>query len=315
MQTLHIDNSKRSSYATCPRKFFLRYVKHLTSIYGSPALRYGSTWHALMEGYYSSIISNPGGDHVQAAITLGTEVYTRESEGLQFFDDYRTLEACFQSFVQYLEVFQNDLASMRIIASERIFDIGMDLTPQESRTYENLANFSLHFTGKLDLEVSLQGQHYINEFKTTGQPIQLQASRLQRSAQILGYTWAAKKLGNDIVGTLVSVHQLSGRKTKDGTYGKLTREFLRQPNIFSEADLASWRESYLYTCDQIAHSTLTQNFPCQYDSCYQFGKCAYTQLCEQNRPFEELNLTGYITKEWNVLESGTSKNLDAVVAI
>lgn len=306
---LHLDNSKRSSFATCPRKFFYRYIKHLTSETGSTALRFGSTWHALMEGYYSSVIKNGWNfDNIQPAIELATEVWNSETGSKQFFDDYRTLENCFTSFIAYLEHFQDDLHMMEILHSERIFDIKLNLSWEEVDTFPYLsANFTeLHFTGKLDLEVSLAGQHWINEFKTTGQPIQSQASRLQRSAQILGYTYAANKLGADIAGTLISIHQLSGRKVKDGGYGKLTREFVRQPNVFSNADLASWRESFLYTANQIAFCNSISSFPCQFDSCYQFGQCTYTKLCEQNRPFNQLNLQGFVTEEWDVLKSGAS---------
>ena len=306
---LKIDNSKRSTAVTCMQKYFLRYIKNLTTIHGSTALRYGSTWHALMEGYYSSIRDNGWeshqDDHIQNAISLATKVWNEITPKADFYDDYRTLENCFQSFVEYLEVFQADLFMMNVIESERIFDIQMHLTDEEKRRYLYLVDQELHFTGKLDLEVELSGQHWIMEFKTTGQPAQTQAKRLQRSAQILGYTWAGKKIGNDIAGSLVAIHQLTSRKVKDGGYGKTTREFVRQPNIFSNADLDTWRQSYLSTCNRIAEAELFQNFPQEFDSCYQFGECQFCKLCEQNRPFEELNTTGFKVEKWDVLESST----------
>jgi hypothetical protein len=313
--SLYIDNTRRSSYATCQRKFFYRFVKNLTSINGSTALRYGSTWHGLMEGYYSSIIKNGwSAENIEPAIKLATQVWTRESENKLFYDDYRTLENAFQCFIAYLEQFKDDSFMMDILQSERIFCIEMTLTDKEKSLYKYLNEFTLYFTGKLDLEVSLGGQHWIVEFKTTGQPIQLQASRLQRSAQILGYTWAAQKLGADITGTLISLHQLLARKVKDGGYGKTTREFFRQPNVFNKADLLAWRESFLFTANQIAYSQITETYPCQYDSCYQFGQCSGTKLCEQNRPFSELNTEGFMLEEWDVLKTGPS-NLETVQVI
>ncbi len=310
---LYVDNSKRSSFATCPRKYYLRYIKHLTPTVGSAALRFGSAWHGIMEGYYGSIISNgwsgAANDHADAGIQLGKKVWDEETESQEFMDDYRTLDNAYLSFVDYLEEFQGDINLKQIIATERIFDIGMELTNYEKEfLFPQLNGVELHFTGKLDLEVELGGQHWIEEFKTTGQPISVQADRLQRSAQILGYTWAAKHLGADIAGTLVSIHQITSRKVQSGGYGKVTRKFLRQPNIFSEADLRTWRESYLSTCNRIADATTRDFFPCEYDSCYQFGRCGFTRLCEQNRPYEELNMEGYIKKPWNVLETGASKD-------
>ncbi len=308
---LHIDNSKRSSFAACPRKYFYRYKHFLTSNYGSTALRYGSTWHGILEGYYSSILEN-GWDsdkNLSEAIALGKNVWEEESEGLEFFPDYRTLDNCYSSFLMYLEEYQADRHMKDILASERMFNIEMKLSPEEKTLLPYLADVKLNFTGKLDLEVSLGGQHWIEEFKSTGQPLSIQLDRLQRSAQILGYTWASRYLGHDIVGVLVSGHQLLSRKVKSGGYGKLTQKFARQPNVFSEADLQSWRTSYLTTCNQIAQAEETNNFPCQFDSCYQFGKCGFTSLCEQNKPLEDLYTGDYKVQEWDVLKSGSSKDL------
>jgi len=314
---MQIDNTKRSTYQTCPRKFYLRHILNITSENGSTALRYGSTWHALMEGYYSSIAKygwdTTESDHIQCAIDLATATWEKETSKKSFYDDYRTLENCFTSFIEYLTTFQDDRSTLRILKSERLFKIKMELTDSEKLLFPYLADIDLFFTGKLDLETEMSGHEWINEFKTTGQPAQTQAARLNRSAQILGYTWAAKHLGSDITGVLTVLHQLTARKNKDGLYGKPTRAFLRHPNVFSTADLACWRESFLHTCNHIAASTDKENFPCQFDSCYQFGQCQYTRLCEQNRPAAELNLTGFITEEWDVLKTGGSSDTATIL--
>lgn len=308
--TLYIDNSKRGSYATCPRKYFYRYIKNLTSAKGSTALRFGSTWHAVLEGYYNSVKQNGwDADNISPAFALGQKVWDEETGEMEFYDDYRNLEECLNSFIEYLEEYQSDKHIKEIISSERIFNIEMKITKEEIKLYPYLGIIPLHFTGKLDLEIELSGQRWIEEFKSTGQPIQLQADRLQRSAQILGYTWASKYLGLDPIGVLISIHQILSRKKVNGTYGKFTRKFLRQPNIFSDRDLEFWKGSFLYTCNQIIESMEKDDFPCQYDSCYQFGKCGFARLCEQNRLFNDLNLDGFIVKEWDVLKSGSSKEM------
>ena len=139
------------------------------------------------------------------------------------------------------------------------------------------------------------------EFKTTGQPIKKQAERLTRSAQVMGYTWAARHLGFDNQGSLVSIHQLVSRKKKDGDYGKMTREFLRDPHVFTEGDLQAWRYSYLFTANQIINSIKNNIWPVQLDNCHQYGNCTYLPLCKQNRPFEELDTSDYRVEFWNVL--------------
>ena len=304
-----IDNSKRSTYAACPRKYLYRCIKNLVPEFGSSALRWGSTWHACLEGYYSSVIKNGyDADNITPAYNLAKQVWEEESKGMEFYEDYRTLDAVFQSFIEYLEHYNHDKQFKNILASERMFRLKLTLTSEEKDIFPFLKHIQLYFTGKLDLEVELSGQKWIEEFKSTGQPIQLQAQRLNRTPQIIGYNYAAKELGIDIVGVLTSIHQILSRKKKDGTYGKFTRKFQREPNIFSDGDFIEWRNSFLYTCNQIMESIENEFFPQQFDNCFQYGKCSYACLCEQNRPFEELNTDGFIEKEWNVLETGGSVN-------
>lgn len=313
---LEIDNTRRSTAVTCLRKYFYRYIKNITPATGSTSLRFGSTWHALMEGYYSSVITNGWNhDNITPAIALAKQVWEKETNKYIFYEDYKTLEAAYESFVEYLEKFQDDKTMMDVVSSERIFRIKMSLSDKEKFLYPSIADSEVFFTGKLDLETILSGMHWIMEFKTTGQPIQLQASRLQRSAQIIGYTYASKLLGNDVAGTLISMHQITSRKTKDGTYGKVTREFIRQPNVFSNADLEYWRQSYLSTCNRISHALATDHFPCEYDSCYQFGQCGFCRLCEQNKPIDEINYDGYIEEVWNVLETGASSENAPIIEL
>lgn len=300
---LYLDNSKRSSFVACPRKYFYRYVKHLTSQTGSTALRYGSTWHALLEGYYLDILANGWRpENIEAAHLRGAEVWQAESLKFEFYDDYRTYENCIASFLLYMSEFAQDRQYMKILQPESTFKIEMVLSEEEQKLFPQLTQEGLYFTGQIDLEVELSGHHWLIEFKSTGQPISLQAERLQRSAQILGYTWAARQSGSLVSGVLVSLHQLLSRRKKAGGYGKLTQAFLRQPNIFCVSDFTAWRESFLYTANQIAAATAKQFFPCQFDSCYQFGKCQFTRLCEQARPFEELNIDGFLFEEWDVLK-------------
>ena len=165
------------------------------------------------------------------------------------------------------------------------------------------------------MQVMMSGLHYIVEHKTTGQNISIQINRLHRSPQILGYTYAGKYLNNNITGCLVSLHQLSCRMKKDGTWGKKTVEFRRSPEIFSDEDLQQWRESFLSTCNEIVFHVGHNTWPMQFDSCYNFGRCSFCDLCERNLSLEELTFDvrrgilpeGYIQDRTNIFEISTSK--------
>ncbi len=281
-EPLRIDNSKRSSFVACPRKYYYQYVRHLESVKGSSALRYGTCWHEGMDKFYTHIKDN-GWKDLPGAMVAGVKgiqtSWEEESGKKEYWEDYRTINNCIQSFIQYIDHFNSDEGMLKVIQPEAAFRIKLE--PQEKRN--GLKPF--YFTGKIDGVIELNGAPWQQEHKTTGQALSMQVKRLNRIPQIIGYTWAGKHLLGGIIpeGTLVTVHHLLSRKKKDGTYGKLNIDFQRVPQIFSEDDLNNWLESLLYTAGhmQVAHET--NCFPMQFGSCYDYGACTFSFLCEQGR--------------------------------
>ena len=51
MPHINLDNSKRSTFAACPRKYYLQYVRHLQSRRGAEALIFGKVYHVFHETY------------------------------------------------------------------------------------------------------------------------------------------------------------------------------------------------------------------------------------------------------------------------
>ena len=319
------DNTYRGAFQSCKRKYFFQRVLGLTSIYGSPALRFGSTWHAFMEGYYSHIQEHGwahDGEAIKRAAEYGAAVWKYETEvhGQAFNeDDYRTLDNCAISFLEYVTEFQEDYNMLKVIETEKMFDHIMELSNSERKTFPNLANLEVHFQGRLDVQVSLSGMPWILEVKSTGQPIGTQAKRLNRSPQILGYSYAGKyALEFPSDGCYVSIHQISSRRKKDGDWGSVTRKFQRIPNIFTDEDLEAWRESFLATCSDIAAYQKADIWPMQFDSCYQFGQCQFCNICERNVPLNVLRAEiddglipeGYLIAKKNFLDFSTKKHIE-----
>jgi len=314
---IQIDNSKRSDYASCPRKYALAHVLGLKSNRGSNAMRYGSAFHGMHEGYYSSLIKGVGNpeDAFLMADKLGRKAWDEETAKATFDEsDYRTYENCMTSFVQYIGKYDAvDRISLEVVETETLFCIPIELTDNEKFIYPHIAEVGLEFTGKLDLHALTTGQDWIWEVKTTGQSLGLQKSRLNRSPQLMGYNWAARFLGKPIMGNMVVIHHISSRKKQDGDWGAIKIDFDRDPQIFNQGDLESWRRGYLNVCEKIiADTKMYENlgvmkayaFPNEFSSCFQFGPCQYIPLCNQNRPLEDLNTEGYHENFWNVLETG-----------
>jgi hypothetical protein len=322
MGILKLDNTYRGLFRACRRKFFLSKELGLVSNRGSSALRFGSTWHAFMEGYYSHIKENgwsQDGEAIKQAGEYGAAVWNYETNAYgQSFDetDYRTLSNAAVSFLEYCTEFHYDYNMLKVVETEQMYDHVMELSKKELKDFPNLANLEIHFQGRLDVQISLSDLPWIMEIKSTGQSIGLQCDRLNRSPQILGYSYAGRyALDFPTEGCMVSIHQISSRKKKDGDWGSITRKFQRVPHIFTDEDLAAWRLSFLATCSDLQDYVERDVWPMEFDSCYQFGRCQFCNICERNEPLSKIRddiaegyiPEGYLIAKKNFLDFSTKR--------
>lgn len=300
---LSLDNSKRSCWKTCKRKYFFLYEKRIKPTSNSTALRYGQTWHSGLEEFYRDIQEKGwtrDGSAMQRAIFAMRKTWEEESARGSYYNDYRTLENCVKSFLQYVSTFAGDEHMLKVIQSEQEFKILM--TPEAN----DVPFEPFHFTGKIDLVAELNDRRWIMEHKTTGQPLDTQVQRLHRSAQVMGYTYAASRIYKDaeaVEGALITIHYLSAYKSKtSGNYGEPKIDFRRSPQIFSKNDITQWRASFIDAINELRLAKKNNSFPMNHDNCFQFGACPYLQLCEQQTDLENIYLTPqfYIDEvEWN----------------
>jgi hypothetical protein len=209
-----------------------------------------------MDNYYNHIKLNgwsKDGGALQAAFTAMKAEWELNSAKENYYSDYRTLENCFTSFLQYVQHFSQDELMLKVINTEEPFKILMKLnSDEEYAMFKDLKEF--HFTGKIDMEIELNGQLWINEHKTTGQPIDTQVSRLNRSAQVMGYHYAKSRMLKDGItpaGVLMTVHHLSCRKStaKGNEVRRLTLEGFRRysvKTILISGELRSCQLHWIY---------------------------------------------------------------------
>ena len=298
---LHIDHSRRSCASSCLRKYYWRYVRNLVPTIGSNALRYGSTWHGFLDGFYSTI--KDGGwasshSAFEAAFAHGKATWEKESSEQSFYeDDYRTFSNCTKAFLEYNNYYQMDKEMLRVIDIEKAFSI-------------ELPDFI--FDGKLDLQVELNGVNWLMEHKTTSQYITTQAERMNRAAQTIGYWNACRILGFDMEGILINFHQLTSRKNKAGSWGEPTMAFQRVPQLYTKQNVDDWYVHFAWEVHNLERCYETSTWPKNYDSCYQFGRCGYLPLCDQFRPLGEEQLSHFIEKKWDVKKT-VSEVIYAVV--
>jgi hypothetical protein len=305
-----LDNTKRSTFRQCKRKYFLQHVKGQQSNFGSTAIRYGVCWHGIQEGFHNYVkaygfpVDNVSRiAALTAALTLGKEKYDKESATKQFNDDYKNFNTAVNAFNAYLEFFQDDKNYLKILSSETKFECPIE---PENEAEEKVLKLlpPITFTGRIDLCVEMDFQKWIFDFKTTGWRLDEVISKANRSPQLIGYSYAGKKvLDFEPNGCLASFHQVSAYKSKkDGTWGDAKFEFRRVPQLYTAGDIQAWKESFIDTCREIYFSTINNNWPESFDNCFQYGACPYLRLCQQHCAFEDLNLEGFHTEFWDVLE-------------
>lgn len=282
---LRLDNTKRDKFVSCPRKYYWEFVRNIRPVSGSCALRYGIAFHAGMEKFYETIRAKGWsvlGEAQENAIRNAALVYIEESKRFEFQqDDYRTIENLTTAIMQYVDHFHEDEGVLEVVEPERIFEIGM----------KSYSGEPFQFTGKIDLIAKLYGRLWIMEFKTTGWSLPLFLNQLNRSAQIIGYYFASTVLFQEPPdGVLVSVHYLSSRKVKSGDWGKVTFDYGRSVQMFQQNDVRSWRLHLEWVADQIIQCADEGHWPCNFDSCYRYGMCAYSSLCEQDWDPEHVSI-------------------------
>lgn len=311
MEPIILDNTKRSCFRQCKYKYFLQIVQGLQSNFGSTALRYGVTWHGIQEGYHKYILSNGWPttqesfvEALSQALELGKEKWNKESEKKLFCDDYKNFNTAVEAFQSYLTYFAEDHKWIKIVATEQKFECPIE--PENEVEDKLLSKLpQIIFTGKIDLQVVMDYVNWIWDFKTTGWILDQVIAKANRSPQLLGYSYAGKKvLEFEPSGCLCSFAYVGASKSKKtGEYGNVRFDFRRVPQLYTPEDIAAWKLSFIDACKDIYFCQQSGLWTQSFDNCYQYGTCPYIKLCKQHLPFEELNLDGYHVEFWDVLES------------
>lgn len=300
---LKVDFSSSDSYYACPLKYKLKHIGGWRKAYGNTALRFGSAFHAGMEGYYGYIAEHGwsrDGNAVQAMLENAYKDWKKETGERKFYPDYRTFENLVELMTKYIDHFYEDHDFLEVVHTERAFQLLIKPTEIDKVIYPDLEPFL--FTGKLDLECILNGMNWTNEFKTTGWRLDQVVNELNRSPQVIGYAYAKNYVYKEPPeGCLVTVAFASARKVKSGDYGKLSLDFRRVPQIYNEHDLAKWRQHFISLVAQIQQSIRTGFFPPRFQSCYKYGRCEFLDLCEQACGIDEASFRDYEQEEpWDV---------------
>ena len=307
---LILDNTKRSTFRQCKMKYFLQHVKGLQPNYGSTALRYGTTWHGIQEGYHQYVKENGWPtdqlEHIAAltaGLTLGKKKWDIETASQTYMDDYKNFNTAVEAFNEYLEFFSEDNHYIEVLDTEKKFECLIE--PENDVEQAIISKLPpIIFTGRIDLSVRMDHMNWIWDFKTTGWYLDKVILEANRSPQLIGYSYAGKKvLDFEPDGCLCSFAYIGSTKSKvTGNWGKIRSSFRRAPQIFTDGDISAWKLSFLDTCRELDFAMKENLWPQSFDNCYRYGACPFLKLCQQHVPFEDLNTEDFHVAFWDVLK-------------
>lgn len=310
MEPLILDNTKRSTYRQCKRKYYYQHVKGQQSNYGSTAIRYGVAWHGMQEAFHKFVMENGWPSDSQsmafaltAALELGKKKYEDESKLKIFNDDYKNFNSAVDAFNEYLNYFAEDRNYIKVIHTEKKFECPIE--PENEAEELMLRHLPpIVFTGRIDLCVEMDYMKWLFDFKTTGWILDQVISKANRSPQLIGYSYAGERvLDFKPAGCLCSFSYIGATKSRTtGEYGKTRYDFRRVPQIYTQGDIDAWKISFIDTCREIVFSQANDLWPESFDNCYQYGACPYLKLCNQHVEYDQLNLEGFHEEFWSVLD-------------
>lgn len=298
-----IDNTALEAYMSCPRKFYYGMVLHRRGRAGSllsPALAYGTTWHAIMETHYKT-----GGD-MQKVVEAAVASWRPHENP----EDHRTLERCVSEYARYTDRWGDHDAEAKTWGKT----VGYPDAPVVEVPTEIWWPGAIHsYAGKIDRIVEHQGLYYVEDHKTTSALGPTYFRQFDPSNQMMGYAWLAEKLtGLPIAGVRINAHAVLKGSSK----------FERQTIMFTQERLEEWAENYgrwaariatsyeivaqsTHLDDAVAEvsSAVLSAFPHNFQACAgKYGQCVYTDVCTMPARIRSRILENdFELRQWNPL--------------
>lgn len=292
LTTLGIDNTKRSCFTQCPKKYYWQFVRHLKPLKGSTALRFGSTYHAFQEEYRRQKIAGADVQYCKAnAAIKALEMWDKETNCGQLYEhDYRTFMLCLEVFHSYLKFYTNGDFIPKM--AEHVFSI----------PFLEREEFVINFEGKIDLIGHLYDDPQLSviDDKTTGYTVYHVFA--EKRAQLMGYCWVAHKLHPDFSTLQAYINLAYVKESVTKKKGSVvTTEFHRMPYLYSVKDIENWHTMMMGECERIYKAHITSNFYPVFESCQtKYGACDYITLCGMTNPDEGYIKANFIEKRWEV---------------
>lgn len=309
---LFVDNSSWiEGMCSCYRQLQYRSLNKRILAAERPALNFGSAIHLGLEHRYKTY-QNKSVD----------EAYYNDLVGLlgPFFEqhetpteDWRTLNWCMRLLRKYNEKY--DIEGFNLLVGpdgKPLVELPFAL-PLYTHTH-GATSIPVVYSGKIDLPISIDGEVFIMDHKTTSMMGSMFWDQLRRSSQQKGYVWAFENL----TGTRVTGYQVNGIRSKEPpmyvqagkTTGKLSPEswwnesFQRERFIIKPGELEEWKNNTIDLVEEFFFHYNKGYMPMKTTWCSHYGKCQFYDVCQLDAPDRAFMLASgqYTDNNWNPLK-------------
>lgn len=270
------DASSLKAYTKCPYYYQKTILEGWRPLSQSVHLTFGSHYAAALEKYFKLRAdgSSPEDATIQVVHNLlystweyepgpNGEPVSGSGHPWESLDDKKNRYTLIRSVVWYLAEFgENDPAQVVHLS---------DGTPAVELSFALPFTDDIIYCGHIDKLATLGGDVYVVDQKTSGSyPSSHYFTQFSPDFQMAGYSLAGSILFQaPIAGVMIDAAQIAIGFTR----------FVRGFVPYNQTFLAEWRENTLNIISRAQQDTREQKFFRNYNSCGQYGSCAFRKVC------------------------------------
>ena len=291
---LVFDNSMRSSFIECPRKFNWEYLHHWKHPSPSIHLHAGGAWASALETARLAFYSE--GKPENEAISLGLAKLVGEYGDFEApsygSGSAKSLDRLIEAFAYYFAAFplsSDPVQPYRGTDGKPMVEFSFVLPLDADRVRHPVTDEPILYSGRADMVATYAGAVSIYDDKTTSALGDSWAKQWNRRSQFTGYAWAANAF--EIPVTQIVVRGISIQKTQIKHAEAITHR--------SAHHIAEWHEQ---ACRDILRAI--ECWKSGYwdvnlaDGCSSFGGCSFMNPCTSPNPEPWLE-GGFVRRVWN----------------
>lgn len=287
-----IDNTMRSAFAACPRKFQYEFLSNLTPVGVNVDLHAGACFAAGLEA--ARIAHYVNGEPPSTAVAFGMRRLMSAWGDFDPGDHVKNLPRMVGALEYYFSVWPLGMDHLRPHIANGVHRIEFSFAFPIPEVLHPITGQPILYAGRSDMIARhVGGALFVEDDKTTKQLGDSWGRKWQLRSQFTGYAWAAKKSGHPVHGTVI--RGVSILKSKydhaeeivdqsqwkiDQWYNQLVRDLRHM--------IGCWHDGYF-----------DMNLG---DSCSAYSGCPFVRLCDSPNPQNWID-GNYVARNWDPLQS------------